>query len=92
MKKFIKDLIVILPKDDIILSFVIGAISMFFVMQITYAVFDARIITNAEYNDLKQHCTAADSLINSIDYEYMQDVVSEYPVYDDWFNYYKESR
>lgn len=92
MKKFIKDLIVILPKDDIILSFVIGAIFMFFALQITYAAFDARIITNAEYNDLKQHCTAADSLINSIDYDYMQDVVSEYPVYDDWFNYYKESR
>lgn len=92
MKKFIKDLIVILPKDDIILSFVIGAIFMFFALQITYAVFDARIITNAEYDNLKQHCTAADSLINSIDYDYMQDVVSEYPVYDDWFNYYKESR
>lgn len=92
MKKFIKDLIVILPKDDIILSFVIGATFMFFALQITYAVFDARIITNAEYDNLKQHCTAADSLINSIDYDYMQDVVSEYPVYDDWFNYYKESR
>ena len=92
MKKFIKNVIMLLPKDNIILSFVIGAISMFFVMQITYAVFGARIITNAEYNDLKQHCTAADSLINSIDYDYMQDVVSEYPVYDDWFNYYKESR
>lgn len=82
MKKFIKNVIMLLPKDDIILSFVIGAISMFFVMQITYAVFDARIITNTEYNDLKQHCTAADSLINSIDYDYVSDVLSESPVYD----------
>lgn len=82
MKKFIKDLRMLLPKDDIILSFVIGAISMFFVMQITYAIFDARIITNAEYDNLKQHCTAADSLINSIDTDYVLDVLSEMPIYD----------
>ena len=84
MKKFIKDLRMLLPKDDIILSFVIGAISMFFVMQITYAIFDARIITNAEYDNLKQHCTAADSLVNSIDTNYVLDVLSELPVYDEY--------
>lgn len=74
----------LLPKDDIILSFVIGAISMFFVMQITYAIFDARIVTNAEYDTLKQHCTAADSLVNSIDTDYVLDVLSEIPVYDEY--------
>ena len=84
MKKFIKNLRMLLPKDDIILSFVIGAISMFFVMQITYAIFDARIITNAEYDNLKQHCTAADSLVNSIDTNYVLDVLSELPVYDEY--------
>lgn len=84
MKKFIKDLRMLLPKDDIILSFVIGAISMFFIMQITYAIFDARIVTNAEYNNLKQHCTAADSLINSIDTNYTLDVLSELPIYDEY--------
>ena len=84
MKKFIKNLRMLLPKDDIILSFVIGAISMFFVMQITYAIFDARIITNAEYDNLKQHCTAADSLINSIDTNYTLDVLSELPIYDEY--------
>lgn len=84
MKKFIKNLRMLLPKDDIILSFVIGAISMFFVMQITYAIFDAHIITNAEYDNLKQHCTAADSLVNSIDTDYVLDVLSEFPVYDEY--------
>lgn len=84
MKKFIKDLRMLLPKDDIILSFVIGAISMFFIMQITYAIFDARIVTNAEYDNLKQHCTAADSLINSIDTNYTLDVLSELPIYDEY--------
>ena len=84
MKKFIKDLRMLFPKDDIILSFVIGAISMFFVMQITYAIFAARIITNAEYDNLKQHCTAADSLISSIDINYTLDVISELPIYDEY--------
>lgn len=84
MKKFIKNLRMLLPKDDMILSFIIGAISMFFVMQITYAIFGARIITNAEYNDLKQHCTVADSLINSIDTDYVLDMLSEFPIYDEY--------
>lgn len=84
MKKFIKNVIMFLPKNDIILSFVIGAISMFFVMQITYAIFGARIITNAEYNNLKQHCTAADSLINSINTDYVLDVLSEMSIYDEY--------
>ncbi len=84
MKKFIKNLRMLLPKERIFYAIVLGMGIMQTIHSCTMIITDSRVVNKYEYQKLQQHCTAADSLVNSIDTDYVLDVLSELPIYDEY--------
>ena len=82
MKKFIKDLRMLLPCEQTFYTVIFGMGLMWVIFLLIMITTDSRIVNKYEYQNLQQHCTAADSLINSIDTNYTLDVISELPIYD----------
>lgn len=74
----------ILPKSDILSSFIMGAVLSFVLIYGTIGMCGMVIVPKSDYQKLQQHCTAADSLINSINTDYVLDVLSEMPIYDEY--------
>lgn len=84
MKKFIKNLRMLLPSEQTFYTIVFGMGLMWVIFLLIMIATDSRIVNKYEYQNLQQHCTAADSLVNSIDTNYVLDVLSEIPVYDEY--------
>lgn len=84
MKKFIKNLRMFLPREEIFYAIVLGMGIMLMIHSFTMIITDSRVVNKYEYQKLQQHCTAADSLMNSIDTDYVLDVLSELPIYDEY--------
>lgn len=84
MKKFIKDLRMLLPCEQKFYTIVFGMGLMWVIFLLIMIATDSRIVNKYEYQNLQQHCIAADSLINSIDTNYTLDVISELPIYDEY--------
>ena len=84
MKKFIKNLKMFLPREEIFYAIVLGMGIMLMIHSFTMIITDSRIVNKYEYQKLQQHCTAADSLVNSIDTDYVLDVLSEMSIYDEY--------
>lgn len=84
MKKFIKDLQLLLPCEQTFYTVIFGMGLMWVIFLLIMIATDSRIVNKYEYQKLQQHCTVADSLINSIDTNYTLDVISELPIYDEY--------
>lgn len=84
MKKFIKDLKMLLPCEQTFYTVIFGMGLMWVIFLLIMIATDSRIVNKYEYQNLQQHCTAADSLVNSINTNYVLDVLSEFPIYDEY--------
>lgn len=73
-----------LPREEVFYAIVLGMGIMLMIHSFTMIITDSRIVNKYEYQKLQQHCTAADSLINSINTDYALDVLSEMPIYDEY--------
>lgn len=73
-----------LPREEIFYAIVLGMGIMLMIHSFTMIIMDSRVVNKYEYQKLQQHCTAADSLINSINTDYVLDVLSEMPIYDEY--------
>lgn len=74
----------LLPCEQTFYTIVFGMGLMWVIFLLIMIATDSRIVNKSEYRELQRHCTVADSLINSIDKDYVLDVLSEYPIYDEY--------
>lgn len=84
MKKFIKNLKMLLPSEQTFYTVVFGMGLMWVIFLLIMIATDSCIVNKYDYQNLQQHCTAADSLMDNIDTDYVLDVLSEIPVYDEY--------